>query len=37
MNSEDVQGLLHMRRRAFVNKNAKAYTRKRKHKNRGCD
>ena len=33
MNAEDLQGLLHMRKRGFVQKNGKAYNRKRKHKN----
>ena len=32
MSAEEVQGLLHMRRRGFVQKNGKAYTRKTKHK-----
>ena len=34
MTAEQVQGLLHMRKRAFVQKNGKAYNRKDKHKNR---
>ena len=32
MNSEQLQGLLHMRKRAFVQKNGKTYNRKQKHK-----
>ena len=32
MTSEQLQGLLHMRKRAFVQKNGKAYNRKQKHK-----
>lgn len=32
MNAEDLQGLLHMRKRAFAQKNGKAYNRKQKHK-----
>ena len=34
MTPEQVQGLLHMRKRGFVQKNGKAYSRKQKHKNR---
>ena len=34
MTPEQLQGLLHMRKRAFVQKNGKAYNRKQKHKNR---
>ena len=33
MTAEQLQGLLHMRKRAFVDKNGKAYNRKIKHKN----
>ena len=33
MTPEQLQGLLHMRKRAFVQKNGKAYNRKVKHKN----
>ena len=33
MTSEQLQGLLHMRKRAFIQKNGKAYNRKQKHKN----
>ena len=33
MNAEDLQGLLHMRKRGYVQKNGKAYKRKQKHKN----
>ena len=32
MNAEQLQGLLHMRKRAFVQKNGKAYSRKQKYK-----
>ena len=32
MTPEQLQGLLHMRKRAFAQKNGKAYNRKRKHK-----
>ena len=32
MTPEQLQGLLHMRKRAFVQKNGKAYNRKQKHK-----
>ena len=32
MAPEQLQGLLHMRKRAFVQKNGKAYNRKQKHK-----
>ena len=34
MTSEQLQGLIHMRKRAFADKNGKAYNRKKKHKNR---
>jgi hypothetical protein len=34
MTPEQLQGLLHMRKRGFVQKNGKAYNRKVKHKNR---
>ena len=34
MTPEQLQGLLHMRKRGFVQKNGKAYNRKIKHKNR---
>ncbi len=34
MTTEQLQALLHMRSRGYVQKNGKAYTRKRKHKNR---
>ena len=37
MTPEEVQGLLHMRKRAFVQKNGKAYNRKQKHKNQEKD
>lgn len=37
MTSEQLQGLLHMRRRAFVQKNKKAYNRKQKHKLKEVD
>ena len=32
--AEELQGLLHLRRRGFCQKNGKAYNRKRKHKNK---
>ena len=32
MTHEQLQGLLHMRKRAFTQKNGKAYNRKQKHK-----
>jgi hypothetical protein len=32
MTPEQLQGLLHLRRRGYVERNGKAYTRKRKHK-----
>lgn len=32
MTPEQLQGLLHMRKRAFAQKNGKAYNRKQKHK-----
>lgn len=32
MTAEQLQGLLHMRKRAYVQKNSKAYNRKVKHK-----
>ena len=34
MTPEQLQGLLHMRKRGFVQMNGKAYNRKVKHKNR---
>ena len=34
MTPEQLQGSLHMRKRAFVQKNGKAYKRKQNHKNR---
>ena len=34
MTPEQLQGLLHMRKRSFVQKNGKAYNRKQKHKKR---
>ena len=34
MTPEQLQGLLHMRKRSFVQKNGKAYSRKQKHKKR---
>ena len=34
MTPEQLQGLLHMRKRSFVQKNGKAYNRKQKHKTR---
>ena len=37
MTPEQLQGLLHMRKRAFVQKNGKAYNRKQKHKGKDND
>ena len=37
MTTEQLQGLLHMRKRAFVQKNGKAYNRKVKHKGKDND
>ena len=37
MTPEQLQGLLHMRKRAFVQKNGKAYNRKQKHKGKESD
>ena len=37
MTPEQLQGLLHMRKRAFIQKNGKAYNRKRKHKGKDND
>ena len=37
MTPEQLQGLLHMRKRAFVQKNGKAYNRKQKHKEKDRD
>ena len=34
MTAEQLQGLMHMRKRAYAEKNGKAYNRKQKHKNR---
>ena len=34
MTAEQVQGLLHMRKRNYTQKNGKAYNRKQKHKGR---
>ena len=33
MTAEQLQGLIHMRKRAYAEKNGKAYNRKVKHKN----
>ena len=33
MTAEQLQGLLHMRKRGFAERNGRAYNRKRKHKN----
>ena len=33
MTAEQLQGLLHLRKRGFVDRNGKAYNRKQKHKN----
>ena len=35
MNAEQLQDLLRMRKRGYIQKNAKAYNRKEKHKNKG--
>ena len=35
MTPEQLQGLLHMRTRGYVQKNGKAYNRKQKHKGKG--
>ena len=32
LNAEDLEGLLHMRKRGYTAKNKKAYSRKKKHK-----
>ena len=37
MTAEQLQGLLHMRKRGYVQKNGKAYNRKRKHKGKDND
>lgn len=37
MTPEQLQGLLHMRKRGYVQKNGKAYKRKDKHKNKNVD
>lgn len=37
MTPEQLQGLLHMRTRGYVQKNGKAYNRKRKHKGKECE
>ena len=37
MTAEQLQGLLHMRRRNHVQKNGKAYSRKAKHKGKESD
>ena len=37
MTAEQLQGLLHMRTRGYVQKNGKAYNRKQKHKNQEKD
>lgn len=34
LSAEDLQGLPHMRKRGYIQKNGKAYNRKKKHKNR---
>jgi hypothetical protein len=34
MSPEELQGLIHMRKRGYIQKNKKAYNRKRKHKGR---
>ena len=35
LSPEEVQGMLHLRKRGYIAKNKKAYNRKKKHKNRG--
>lgn len=37
MTPEELQGLLHMRKRGYIQKNGKAYNRKKKHKNQKKD
>ena len=37
MTAEQLQGLLHMRKRNYTQKNGKAYNRKQKHKNQEKD
>ena len=37
MTSEQLQALLHMRKRGYVQKNGKAYSRKEKHKGKDND
>ena len=37
MTAEQLQGLLHMRKRGYAQKNGKAYNRKQKHKGRESD
>ena len=37
MSAEDLQGLLHMRKRGYVQKNKKAYKRNQKHKGKESD
>lgn len=37
MTPEQLQGLLHMRKRGYVQKNSKAYNRKLKHKGKDND
>lgn len=32
MSPEELQGLIHMRKRGYIQKNKKAYSRKKKHK-----
>jgi hypothetical protein len=37
LTAEQLQGLIHMRKRGYVERNGKAYNRKVKHKGRGED
>ena len=37
MTAEQLQGLMHLRKRGFAEKNGKVYTRKVKHKGKGED
>jgi hypothetical protein len=37
MSPEELQGFFHMRKRGYIQKNKKAYNRKRKHKEKNDD
>lgn len=37
MSPEELQGLIHMRKRGYIQKNKKAYSRKKKHKEKNDD